>query len=128
MSAHRNAIDALFNAKWDDVVAAQEAHANGGSYCQLLGTTDEVPEDGQAIVPDKLTRKARGESKSWTDFPGILPPTLRSRLECHNYFTGTAHGFVVVVTVKEGNDLWQRRLNHGPETWREMPWTMVKPG
>lgn len=128
MSTLTDNIDQLLSSKWSQVVSAQVNHAaSAGRFCQLLPTMEAVPKDGAEVSPDKLARKAGGETKSWEDFAGILPAKLRSKIEVTAYDGPEGKGFVLILMVNEGQTTLQRCLNHGPETWRSTGWVDVTP-
>ena len=106
-----------------------------GRYWQGLGIHSAKPDLPKK--PDMLKRKPRHEAKTWEQFAGdILPPMTKAQHVCHQYSTprsrsGTRHhddaGYVWVIELKVGGEIWERHINYGPDRSREIPWQVKSP-
>jgi len=86
-----------------------------------------TPADGVAISPDgKVRRSKDNENKfnaDWNTFGVTLPTTMIASVRVDTYTTPEGEqGWVVVGQVVVGEDLYERRINHGVQTERSHDW------
>lgn len=131
LAALRTAVDAFVDARWNTLVARQEAYrATHGRYWQGLPShasrpsfTTAGPADG--VPPDRMSSKPMDQAESWADvlseWAGVNVP---ARMQVDAYYTpGGEHGWTLTMEVVHNGTVYARTRNVGPETHRERPWT-----
>jgi hypothetical protein len=122
-------IDTAWSAISANVIALQTTYASthGTRYFQGLRTPQTVPADGALVAPD-LTLKPSYQTEAWSDFLGAvsLGSTITFSLEIHQYLTPDGRrGWVIILWVTVLGQTWMRRINVGPEIYRDLAWTAV---
>jgi len=121
----RGTVDTRLVGRWSEIQQAQAGyHATHGRYAQGLLTHSSIPADGVEAAPDRKHAKPTDQAESWEQLSN-LPATMMSALRLDVYDGPEGVGYVVVVGVRIGGRLWQKRINVGPETWRAHGWREV---
>lgn len=131
----RNAVDTRLANLWTNQVQPRQAtyFAAHGHYWQGIITTPllsllDNPSDANPTVLEMvpaLLNHPTDQAETWTDALIVLGATIPMALECHTYGGPLGQGYVGIVYGKWNGNVYTRRQNFGPETYRDMPWTQV---
>lgn len=127
MNSVLDSIDQTLEARWADIVAAQDAFfAAHGRYAQLLPTHSTIPQDGVFAAPDRANYGSPEDAiEAWDDL-GQLPETMQSCLRIDNYGGPEGQGYMVIVQVILAGTIWQRTTAVGSESMRSHDWKEVE--
>lgn len=111
----------------DQLALAQENYKLGhGRYWQGRQTPAIVPSAG-GWIPASRDSRPTDQAESWADMGLDLPGLLDVALATDAYDGPRGQGYVVVSRVIILGRLFEKRVNVGPETYRDMDWTDVTP-
>lgn len=107
------------------VIASTQAtyHAQRGVYAQGLDTHATPPTLGTPTAPDRLDAAPTDQSEAWADLlPAVgIPDLWRFALRIDVYSAGASAGYVIVASVRDGSDTWERHIDEGPQS-RSREW------
>lgn len=92
--------------------------ASKGRYWQGLSTPATVPADGTELAPD-LTRRPTDQTETWTGAGVALPATVPVAVRVDVYDGPAGWGYVVAGLLTIGSRQYERRINVGPESYRQ---------
>lgn len=121
----RQAVDDKLAAAWTQLQNRQTAYLGArGRYFQGIKTHVVTPADGDETAPD-LTGRPTDQAETWTGAGFNLPATLPMALQIDTYDGPQGKGYVGILWVQIGGQLWRRSAQVGPETWRARAWEQV---
>lgn len=125
----RTDIDQALTPHLQKLLDFQSAYSARGVYYQTLESHTTPPADGQLVAPDRLDARPTDQAEKLEVFWGEakLAPELPYSFRVDVYDGPEGHGYVVTASAILAGELWQRSVNTGPETWRELAWHIVPP-
>ena len=126
MSALTDNIDTLIAALTPTITTRQGVYsgARAGRFFQGVRIHTNIPADGVATVPDRLSSHPTDQAEDWTVFNIGVGAAINFSLEIHYYNGPSGKGYIVLVWVIEGGQKKVRSVNFGPEA-RDAPWRVV---
>lgn len=131
----RDAIDARLATLWTtQIVPKQDAYFVAyGKYWQGIITTPlaslpDNPSNGIPVLLEvipTLTGHPTDQSETWADAQINLGVTIPMALEIHAYGGALGQGYVGIVYCRWNGNIYTKRQNSGPETWRTADWALV---
>jgi len=109
-------------------VAVKQAafYAANGRYWQGATTPTDTPRFDAPTAP-KATERISSEAKSYSDLGIKIPTRTPIRFSVDTYNGPQGHGYTVAAMTKDGDDMYFRVINVGPETGREQDWIKFPP-
>jgi hypothetical protein len=113
------------------IIAQQTAYAaaHGGRFFQGILTPPTIPPTAVPVAPT-LNLKPSYQPEDWTAFLGAatIGASLAYSIEIHQYSGPQGRGWEVRLWGMSGPTKWLRRINFGPETYRDRTWAPVVGG
>ena len=120
----KSQVDTLFDDIDKQMTSLQDDYfAANRKYCQLPGTHDTLPADGNAVASNG-NKKIAGYP-SWNDFGINLPATCKACVMVDVYDGPQGHGYVLNGDVEQAFSHYKRCKNVGPETRRTYDWKEI---
>jgi len=118
-------VDTAMNDHWQDIATWQRSYRDSRlTYYQMLWSHTAAPIS--ATAPDNLNSHPENASNFNYSFWGdTQPATTTYRLKMDTYIAPTGQGFVVTYQTSDGERIWQKSVNYGPETNRTQDWFVV---
>jgi len=93
-------------------------------YWQGKKTPATMP-DGSSALSTDATAKITSESLDYKNMGVVLPRKMPMQIWIDTYDGSQGKGFVLCASVKTATGILLRKQNVGPESWRDMNWTLV---
>lgn len=124
--------DSTFDGYWPDVKAAQEDYIQAeGRYWQGLVThgPPNVPLNGTAKAPDRLTTAPTDQPVTWKDFKATrslsFPASWEQAVRIDSYRDEQGDGYVAIRRLVYGGEEYEKRTGVGPmdrsHDWEKQP-------
>ena len=129
---HLDRIDGAIPAVMSELTAFQLTYirrVDRLKYWQALESHAEAPADGVDKDPDRLDRSPHYHPDTWDDvaLPTVKALMRASLIKIHIYHGPQGHGFIAAFCVKWSTaphrGIWEKKVNVGPESYRDMDWT-----
>jgi len=117
--AYRLAISSQIQAFQDDYFI------NNGRYWQGLETTSKMPKDG--VKEDIQIKSTTDYAEKWSDTGIVMPQDASFSTRVDVYEGPKGWGYVITTSFIDGDVLWEKSENFGPETHKDHDWIMLKP-
>ncbi len=99
-------------------------------FYQVLWSHKSTPKDGVDSTADALndmpTDKPGKTGKAFWD-AGKMPSSFSARVRVDVYDGPRGKGYIVILQIDESGTTWERHINYGPETERDLPWVVIQP-
>jgi len=99
---------------------------NNRRYWQGLETTSKMPKDGEKEIINPV-KGTTDYAEQWSDTGIVMPQDASFSTRVDVYEGPKGWGYVITTSFIDGEVLWEKSENFGPETHKDHDWIMLKP-